>query len=486
MLTFLKDVDSVVKYYAEYSLLDADSAWPYPISRCATGDCQWPYYVTLAVCSRCQNITKDLIFDPANPENVSLSNGFSFLNKDNSRSNVFAMSATHPAMVFKEHKLPLALVHSILAYNRSMYENGNMSYLRVKESSLSPADMGGRIYPYTVDSNNTEWSAHECVLYPCVQMQLLSSTVTTDPIGQKAPNTVIQIRAEEDYRKTLTVENLSENYTVNPDTLHATVNFDFANSSIRFPDNFTSLDRDHLYPPEQPFEITGPAYRSLRSFLGRLLTGVVWNGLFKGEISLVGGNPDTADGMPPPDQPQTRDTKDAMNSIFYNSAEVMWYQNDCNGSLPSAGDVDCAMMNLALGLTNAMRESVFKTVYLEDRKAINGTTLYLVQICRAAWPYISVPIAVWVLGAALVTGTIWKTRRARLNTWRASPLAMLLLSLDTQGLAHLRDWQNLDDEGLRELAASVRLRLKVGENGAPIFVGGETEGNEGSLAKNIV
>jgi hypothetical protein len=41
-----------------------------------------------------------------------------------------------------------------------------------------------------------------------------------------------------------------------------------------------------------------------------------------------------------------------------------------------------------------------------------------------------------------------KTRCAKLNTWRASPLAMYLLGLDVAGLAYLRDWQRLDDEEL--------------------------------------
>jgi hypothetical protein len=130
-------------------------------------------------------------------------------------------------------------------------------------------------------------------------------------------------------------------------------------------------------------------------------------------------------------------------------------------------NVACAMTNLAVGITNAIRVASWESD--TTFKPFAGTTFAPVNICNAQWQYISAPVAVWVLGLALLVGTILKTRRAQIKTWRTSPLAMLLLKLDPEGLGQLRDWQHMGDEELKELAATLKLRLYM-DNEGPRFV----------------
>lgn len=43
------------------------------------------------------------------------------------------MNALHPAIIFKEHTQPLALVHSIFAFDKTQYVNEDMVNFILKE-----------------------------------------------------------------------------------------------------------------------------------------------------------------------------------------------------------------------------------------------------------------------------------------------------------------------------------------------------------------
>ena len=81
-------------------------------------------------------------------------------------------------------------------------------------------------------------------------------------------------------------------------------------------------------------------------------------------------------------------------------------------------DVECAMHNLAAGLTNGLRTDMWE-VLPESRRVAAGQSFAPVQICHAQWQYISAPLAVWVLGLILFIGVVWKTRRANIKAWRS-------------------------------------------------------------------
>ncbi|KAK2043795.1 hypothetical protein LZ31DRAFT_631800 [Colletotrichum somersetense] len=74
-----------------------------------------------------------------------------------------------------------------------------------------------------------------------------------------------------------------------------------------------------------------------------------------------------------------------------------------------------------------------------------------------------------ILGLVLFVGVVIKTRRAQIKAWRTSPLATLLLRLDPDSREHLKDWQNMGDAELKDVAKELRQRLQMDESG-PRFV----------------
>jgi hypothetical protein len=433
------------------ALRDTSVAWTIPPNLCKTGSCTWPEYYTAGVCARCTDISH-LVSRKCTPVsgeddmeggcNVFLPNGFGFNSTGSANVGaplskiVMAVNTTMPPLIYN-YTTPLAIVQSIMGFDPKHHAaNGS------KLSTLEPFSIG----------EDSPLTARECALVPCVQKQRFNLSRTADTSkGQSTSSqeSVPFLTILDDHWDTWdprSVEGPPETWG------DVYVNFDL-HTEIPNPEESIKYG---------PFGFGRTAYWALREYLGGLFTGYVFTGIVDGtdpSIIFKSGVDMTK---------STGSTDKAMMSIFLNSQHGNWTGTFCNNTLDTSNDFECAVRNVAAGVTNGMRISTWETVE-DERVAIDGVTKEPKQICHAQWQYVAAPVAVWVLGLVLFLGVVWKTRRAGIKAWRTSSLATLLLRLDADSRDHLRDWQHKGDGELRDLAAGLRLRLHV-DGAGPRFV----------------
>ncbi|WYZ36020.1 hypothetical protein EsH8_X_000667 [Colletotrichum jinshuiense] len=212
--------------------------------------------------------------------------------------------------------------------------------------------------------------------------------------------------------------------------------------------NISKQQADQFMRPRMS-EIT---YKGLRGYLRGILGGYLWS-------------------MPNATEFGYTYEMTAIQRMYNHTIDKTWTPIHCNGSneATKTDGVACGMNKVAAALTNAFRLADWQTQNEDSRSVIRGTTKVARQICTAQWQYVSAPLAVWILGLVLFIGVVIKTRRAKIKTWRTSPLATLLMNLDPDSREHLKDWQHMGDAELQTVAQELRLRLHMDENG-PRFV----------------
>jgi len=415
------------------AVLDAaDGQGMVPPNICRTGSCDWTEYYTVAACSRCVSIADKLTrtCTPAVGEteggcDVTLSNGFGLRTGAgvNPRGVVMAMNTTGKPYVFDNYTNPFAIVQSIMAFDPRRYPANR---------TLSSVD----IYEVTQDS---VLRAHECAIVPCVQKQSFGlikpeKNKTKPEFDPEAEKSIPYFYVHEEWDRV-----------------------DISGS----PDIFIKVDAAEaagtLYVGGG-FAINLESFNVVKSYLATILRGYVTKSLEDHSLLSAHTDPVNQDNA-------TDSTFTALGTIFDRSVRGAWTNPDCDWADESAGDVSCGMVNVAQGITNGMRTAKWQEISITPPVFVSGLTWIPTEICYTQWQYISAPLAVWLLGLALVVGTILKTRRARLRAWRTSPLAMLLLSLDADGISHLQDWQQMGDAQLKDVSANLRIRLEVDDDG---------------------
>lgn len=64
---------------------------------------------------------------------------------------------------------------------------------------------------------------------------------------------------------------------------------------------------------------------------------------------------------------------------------------------------------------------------IEGANMATGETFVNLTFVRINWGWLAFPVAIWVLSVATLLGTVWKTRRAQVHTWRNSPFPLVFL-----------------------------------------------------------
>ncbi|KAK1996497.1 hypothetical protein LX36DRAFT_610623, partial [Colletotrichum falcatum] len=421
--------DRSLRYGVDEALEDASVDWAVPALMCKTGECGWKPFYTIAACSRCEDIshlltrtcTPVLTSEDGSTEtggcNVALPNGLSLnsTGADNPHRVVMLMNTTMSPLASK-YSSPLAFVQSIAGYP-------------------PPEGSASKLSKPFIITEDSALSAHECAIIPCVQKQTLKiHRQTDDSSGNTVPsnNGVIP---------SIDITEQWDNYTTESEG-YVYITFDDPGINK----NITGQQKDSY---ERPYmEMT--AYNGLKKYLAGLLNG------------YVASNPTGAD-------PQSYSPAGPARTIYSHAVNGTWTPPYCdnNGTMAKQDGVVCGMNKVAAGLTNAFRLETWQGAGSLYR--LNGTTREAKQMCRAQWQYVSAPIAVWALGLVLFIGVVIKTRRAHIKAWRTSPLATLLLRLDPDSREHLKNWQNMGDAELKDMAKELRLRLQVDESG-PRFV----------------
>ena len=158
----------------------------------------------------------------------------------------------------------------------------------------------------------------------------------------------------------------------------------------------------------------------------------------------------------------------------------------CNKALHSGNweslRFQCAIENIARAITVKIRNiastSIFgpngspKDGFETSPLSALGTTMVSKTYISVTWYWLILPIVLWILAVIMFVGTVWKTRKAGVRTWRTSTLAPLFLGLGI-GDEQKQKVENLPitADGLQKKAEEIKVRLHLTEQDAK-FVGG--------------
>ncbi|KAL4959764.1 DUF3176 domain-containing protein [Aspergillus stella-maris] len=97
----------------------------------------------------------------------------------------------------------------------------------------------------------------------------------------------------------------------------------------------------------------------------------------------------------------------------------------CGDDLP--GRLNCSMQNIAQAITKSFRDSQDSLDGMDQSTRAIGRVRVSVTHIGVRWGWIALPILVLILGILVLTGAVWKTRRANLPKWKNDPLPLLFL-----------------------------------------------------------
>lgn len=143
---------------------------------------------------------------------------------------------------------------------------------------------------------------------------------------------------------------------------------------------------------------------------------------------------------------------DILQSIFYGNF------TDCDNPLDKVG---CAVNNVAKAMSKSLWDMSYMSNSTEGANMTIGETFVSVTFVRIQWRWLIFPVVTWILSVVTLLGTIWKTRRAQVQTWRNSPFPLILL--------HRLNYEangsyDISNAGLSTMAKKLRVKLHVPEN----------------------
>lgn len=151
------------------------------------------------------------------------------------------------------------------------------------------------------------------------------------------------------------------------------------------------------------------------------------------------------------------------NYAASDTLEALGWGNITGCSDLLADRLPCAMGNVAAAMTKTLRDSA----YIADPRSTSGwavgNAMMPAVYIAVHWQWVVLPLVVWVAGATLVGGTLWKTQRARAPAWRNDTLPLLFLYKSEERL--LRPDGRLAGPG-RELCMA-----RLYENEGRVFLG---------------
>jgi len=388
-----------------------------PSYSCDSGNCTWLGYNTLAVGIHCADLTSELTqtclngtnFDPdlGAPCNYKLSNGLN-LGADDGH-NVFAVNLSRTSIKYSNYSNPLAVVQTIGAFYNE-YINASAKV-----------------------------SASECVLFPAIK-QLNSS------VGQWYMNNI------DSNAQVSTGEFTGDSYI---------------EQTIDLYDNYTYVPAPDSRPTAGYF-LSSPKHPGINGqttywMSNRAIVGVqsYMKSLFQGFVRANG-----TDNFTYIAENNGGGQSDPLQLLLDPSATTSCRDYTFFGNFNDSTSVQCTMESISIALTLWMRNSQMVSLIPGDQAAfLNATvgqTIAPVTQIDVTWWWLILPIIIWLCSVAMLIGTAYKTRKARVHTWRTSPLAMVFLQLG-------RDEKNsfnqhgLTENGLAKRAEQLKVQLVVND-----------------------
>ncbi|PYH71774.1 DUF3176 domain-containing protein [Aspergillus vadensis CBS 113365] len=365
--TLLAYVDPVLKANVYNSLFNTDPTrpWAIPQYSCSSTNCTWDAIASLEMRSLCSNITSALIINCSTFSNESVYAGDSNCNATLPKG---GLSASY---IPGDYSFTTLSMKSILAYDAVVYTNATLFAIQYIAPRASLELLDDKPW-----ANSTQWEATECSLEPIVRSS--RPKIFHNNYSDKTQAIWIQ----HDWTTTHNVHQ-SAGLNLTPDSWGPDLGV-------------------HQNP--QSFILSGDARESIYSFLAAL---------FSGQATRSG----TEIFFEP---------VDASRYAASDTLQALAVANISGCSEILSERLSCAMDNVAAAMSKTFRDAAYVTDPASAAMTTGSAKVSEVYIV-VYWAYLALPVLVWTLGAILVLGTLWKTRRARVPAWKNDTLPLLFL-----------------------------------------------------------
>jgi hypothetical protein len=415
-------VDPVLKANVYSSLISPTDSqrWAQPHYVCASGNCTFDAVASLGIIPFCKDISSmlnktctPLVVPPSNDTSATdtSSTDPSYLNCTVALPN--GLSSWFVDGGLNSIPFIMSMQHDALS------EKGLTTSIGTIQSILAVADSADI-------SKSTKFIATECAL-PLVVESWKSS------VGQVNQTSADVSPYQEELLDTWMdrmLDPLADDPTYTGDTLFLMVN--------------PKVNPELGVYKGQRFGIPLAAYNSLVLFLGDI---------FEGYIAQVSDNL-----IFNPSASPTGSSMDVLQAIYFG--------NFTNCDTPE-DKVQCAVWNMGRAMSKTFRDAPYVAGGVQKAKMTIGNTLVPVTYIKITWYWILLPIFIWILSVATLLGTAWKSRRARVSTWRTNPLAMVFLRLGVDEHDQVKH-MGTSDAALSKKAEQLMVKLDVSREGAKL------------------
>ncbi|KAM0263726.1 hypothetical protein ACHAQJ_001040 [Trichoderma viride] len=144
---------------------------------------------------------------------------------------------------------------------------------------------------------------------------------------------------------------------------------------------------------------------------------------------------------------------DILQAIYYGDFA------NCDNPLDKVG---CAVNNVAKAMSKSFWDTPYINYGIDGAHMAIGETFVSLTFVQIRWWWLAFPVAIWVLSVVTLLGTVWKTRRAQVQTWRNSQLPLVFLHLHEDHEA--AGSYDVSNAGFSTKAKKLRVKLYAPED----------------------
>jgi hypothetical protein len=258
-------------------------------------------------------------------------------------------------------------------------------------------------------SNSTKWTAKECVVYPGVRRV---STIVSNGEYKEIEHDIYDGRTGRSTKIWSDWQNFFNHNNLLPQAIHEL-----------FPESSDSVYVG-LQPPPWPKSSDSRDRETMGlSIMATWPVQLFFQELFHGSVATFSDNLGFFTGV-------GNEVRKALSSASAGAAQDVLQAilyGDLARCSPARDPMECAMENTVKALTKTFRDASFVEHGYQKAKMTVGKTLVDQTRVMIQWPWLFVPLLVWLLSVGLWSATVWRTWKRGMPMWRNNPLPLLSL-----------------------------------------------------------
>ncbi|RSL72301.1 hypothetical protein CEP54_000958 [Fusarium duplospermum] len=434
----------------------------WPAFSCASGNCSWDPFTSLAVCSKCINLSEHVVKISGNytfPKTITMPGGWKLEKNervpDVSNKDVLANLniVQREPIAWTRHEIPEARLDLTNYDGERKCSSGDINCPDTYLSATVTTNPGRTIHFRNSSTlvlaiqylqadnswreNKTTWqdtqvTTQECGLYFCVNEY--ETSLEQGVLKERVVNSWIN--------KTANSHNSHPGEGINVAEYQEYLN----NTLDMFP-NYISLTDLQLFVPDEhnrslvkeTFNITQPSIVMLFNNIRRGLK-----------------------------------EEDCSGSPQWNGTETFIYPSfgvtrplQMGFGLGEAGNVSATIENVALSLTKWMRDRGLAS------SPVPGKATVMTVITRVRWEFLLFPAAMHLLGLVFAAVSIWETNSLKRPAWKSSLLAAISHAPDGELRERLREAATPDD--IQEVGRKSKVTMEYQDGKSRLISKEETE-----------